>query len=61
LIIKESFEYVHKKYEAEAIEKARKNGKEDEKREIAKKLKSILPPKEISRITGLSINAILLL
>ena len=40
-IIKDSFEYVNKKYEAEAFE----DGKKEGKKEVAKKLKSILPPR----------------
>lgn len=53
-MIKESFDYVNKKYEAEAFEDGRKVGK----KEIAKKLKGTLKAEEISKITGLSITTV---
>ena len=48
---------VNKKYEQRALEKA----KEEEKKEIAKKLKEMHTPEEISKITGLTLQTILLL
>ena len=56
---------VNKKYEQIALEEAKKEGiKEGEqkgKKEIAKKLKELLTPEEIEKITGLSLQTILLL
>ena len=64
---------VNKKYEQIALEEAKKEGikegerkgkkkgKDEEKKEIAKKLKELLTPEEIEKITGLSLQTILLL
>jgi predicted transposase/invertase (TIGR01784 family) len=56
---------VNKKYEQRALEKAKeeglKEGKEEGLKEIAKKLKEIHTPEEISKITGLTIQTVLLL
>ena len=56
---------VNKKYEQRALEKAKeeglKEGKEEGLKEIAKKLKEIHTPEEISKITGLTLQTILLL
>nr|WP_294998449.1 hypothetical protein [uncultured Methanobrevibacter sp.] len=68
---------VNKKYEQIALEEAKKEGikegikegerkekkegKDEEKIEIAKKLKELLTPEEIEKITGLSLQTILLL
>lgn len=56
-IVKDAFDYMTKKYEAEAFEEGKKEGIE----EVAKKLKELHNPEEISKITGLSISTILLL
>ena len=55
--IKQVADEVNKKYEQEAIEDACEEVKEN----IAKELKGTLPPEKISKVTGLSINTILLL
>ena len=72
-IIMQAISEVNRKYEQEAIYEAEQRGKkegkkegikigiEKNKRDIAKKLKGLHPPEEISRITGLSLNTILLL
>jgi hypothetical protein len=64
-IIKQAVDEVNRKYEQEALDEAEKRGMkkgiEKNKRDTAKKLKGILRPEEISRITGLSLNTILLL
>jgi hypothetical protein len=64
-IVIDSFEYMNKKYEAEAFEDGKKEGLkeglEEGKKEVAKKLKGIHTIEEISKITGLSISTILLL
>lgn len=72
-IIKQAVTEVNRKYEQEAIyeaeqrgmdkgmKKGMKKGIEKNKRDTAKKLKGILRPEEISRITGLSLKTILLL
>ena len=56
---------VNKKYEQRALEKAKeegiKEGKEEGLKEIAKKLKEIHTPEEISKITGLTLQTVLLL
>ena len=52
---------VNKKYEQIALEKAKEEGKEEEKKEIARKLKEIHTPEEISKITGLTLQTILML
>ena len=60
---------VNKKYEQIALDEAKeegkkegkKEGKEEGKKEIAKKLKEIHTPEEIAKITGLSLQTILLL
>jgi len=64
---------VNKKYKQIALEEAKKEGikegerkgkkegKDEEKKEIAKKLKELLTPEEIEKITGLSLQTILLL
>ncbi|WP_462316063.1 hypothetical protein [Methanobrevibacter sp.] len=57
-LIKESFDYVNKKYEAEAFEDGIKKGRKEEKKEIAKKLKGLHTTEEISKITGLSITTV---
>ena len=61
-LIKESFEYFDEKPRVEAFEDGEKTGFEDgEQRgieKIAKRLKSIHTPEEISKITGLSISRI---
>ena len=72
-IIMQAISEVNRKYEMEALYVAKQRGKkigkkigmkigiEMSKRDIAKKLKGILPPEEISRITGLSLKTISLL
>jgi flagellar biosynthesis/type III secretory pathway protein FliH len=64
---------VNKKYEQRALEKAKeeglkegkeeglKEGKEEGLKEIAKKLKEMHTPEEISKITGLTLQTVLLL
>ena len=52
---------VNKKYEQIALEKAKEEGKEEEKKEIARKLKEMHTPEEISKITGLTLQTILML
>lgn len=56
---------VNKKYEQIALEKAKeeglKEGKEEGLKEIAKKLKEMHTPEEISKITGLTLQTVLLL
>ena len=41
------------------IEKGKKEGIKEEKKEIAKKLKDILTPEEIHKITGLTMTTIM--
>ena len=72
-IIKKAVEDVNKKYEAEALYEAEqkgkkegikegmKEGRKDTQKEIAKKLKGLLTPEQISKITGLDLNTIQLL
>ena len=68
-IIKQAVEEVNKKYEQIALDEAKeegiKEGKEkgikEGKEEVAKNLKGIHTPEEISKITGLSLKTILLL
>lgn len=76
-IIKQAVDEVNRKYEQEALYEAEQRGKEEgkkegmkegmkkgiekNKRDTAKKLKGILRPEEISKITGLSLKTILLL
>ena len=48
---------VNKKYEQRALEKAKEEGL----KEIAKKLKEMHTPEEISKITGLTLQTVLLL
>lgn len=60
-IIMQAVTEVNRKYEQEAIYEAEQRGIEKNKRDIAKKLKGILSPEEISRITGLSLKTISLL
>lgn len=60
-IIKQVVEEVNRKYEQEALDEAEQRGIEKNKRDTAKKLKGILAPEEISRITGLSLKTIFLL
>ena len=72
-IIKKAVDDVNKKYEQEALYEAEqkglkkgkedgfKKGKEDAKKEIAKKLKGLHTPEQIAKITGLSLNTIMLL
>ena len=72
-IIMQAAKEVNKKYEQRALEKAKeeglkegkeeglKEGKEEEKKEIARKLKEMHTPEEISKITGLTLQTILLL
>ena len=72
-IIMQAISEVNRKYEQEALYEAEQRGKkegkkegikigiEKNKRDIAKKLKGLHPPEEISKITGLSLNTILLL
>ena len=64
-IIMQAISEVNRKYEQEALYEAEQRGMEKgiekNKRDIAKKLKGLHPPEEISRITGLSLNTILLL
>ena len=56
---------VNKKYEQIALEEAKKEGIKEGKMEIkiemAKKLKELLTPEKIEKITGLSLQTILLL
>lgn len=64
-IIKQAVDEVNRKYEQEAIYQAEKRGIEKGKKcaqeEMAKRLKGMMNPEEISKITGLSLNTILLL
>ena len=64
-IIKDASEYVYKKYQQQAIDDAKEEGKKEGKEkgieEVARKLKKIHSPEEISKLTGLSISTILLL
>ena len=68
-IIKKAVDDVNKKYEQEALYEAEqkglkdglKKGKEDAQKEIAKKLKGLHTPEQIAKITGLSLNTIMLL
>ena len=64
-IIKKAVDDVNKKYEQEALyeaeQKGLKKGKEDAKKEIAKKLKGLHTPEQIAKITGLNLNTIMLL
>ena len=52
---------VCRKSEQQAIEDAEKRGWEKGKEEVAKNLKGLLSPEEISKITGLTVSTILLL
>lgn len=60
---------VNKKYEQIALEEAKKEGikegeikgKDEEKKEIAKKLKELLTPEETAKFTGLKIEEVRLL
>ena len=56
-------EKIFKEGKKEGIEKGKKEGikegKKEGKKEIAKKLKDILTPEEIQKITGLTITTIL--
>ena len=66
-IIKDTAEYVYKKYQQRAIDDAREKAKKEAiekgilkgKKEIAKNLKTRYSPEEISKLTGLSISTIL--
>ncbi len=52
-------EKIFKEGKKEGIEKGKKEGIKEGKKEIAKKLKDILTPEEIHKITGLTITTIL--
>ena len=56
---------VRRKSEQQAIEDAEKRGwdegRDEGKKEVAKNLKGLLSPEEISKITGLTVSTILLL
>ena len=56
-IINQAISEVNKKYEQMALEKGKKEGRE----EVAKNLKGMLKPEEISKATGLSLKTIMLL
>lgn len=76
-IIKQAVDEVNKKYEQEALyqaekkglekgmekglEKGLEKGRKKREEEIAKNLKGIISPEEISKVTGLSLSTILLL
>ena len=64
-IFRQAVDEVNRKYYAEAIyeaeQKGIEKGIEKNKKDVAKKLKGIISPEEISKITGLSLNKILLL
>ena len=64
-IIMRAAREVRRKSEQQAIEDAEKRGEkrgwEKGKEEVAKNLKGLLSPEEISKITGLSVSTILLL
>ena len=68
-IIMRAAREVRRKSEQQAIEDAekrgwdegKKEGKEEGKKEVAKNLKGLLSPEEISKITGLTVSTILLL
>lgn len=68
-IIEKAINEVSRKYEQEALDEAEQKGiekgieagREETQEEIAKKLKDLLTPEQISKITGLSLSTILLL
>ena len=64
-IIMRAAREVRRKSEQQAIEDAEKRGwdegRDEGKKEVAKNLKGLLSPEEISKITGLSLSTILLL
>lgn len=60
-IMTQAAKEVNKKYEQRALEKAKEEGIKEGKKEIAKKLKETHTPEEISKITGLTLQTILLL
>ena len=60
-IIMRAAREVRRKSEQQAIEDAEKRGWEKGKEEVAKNLKGLLSPEEISKITGLSLSTIRLL
>lgn len=57
-IIKQAVEEVNRKYEQEAIYEAEERGRKEVAEEIAKNLKGKSSPKEIARITGLSLKRV---
>ena len=64
-IIMRAAREVRRKSEQQAIEDAEKRGwdegRDEGKKEVAKNLKGLLSPEEISKITGLTVSTILLL
>ena len=60
-IIKQEVNEVNRKYEQEAIYDAEERGRKEKGEEIAKNMKGKYSPEEIAKITGLSLNAVLLL
>ena len=60
-IIMRAAREVRRKSEQQAIEDAEKRGWDEGKKEVAKNLKGLLSPEEISKITGLSLSTIRLL
>ena len=54
-IVKQVVEEVNKKYEQIELEEAKEEGK----KEVAKNLKGLHTPEEISKITGLNIETVL--
>ena len=57
-IFRQAVDEVNRKYRAEAIYEAEQKVRENTKKDIAKKLKGIISPEEISRVTGLSLKTI---
>ena len=57
-IFRQAVDEVYRKYRAEAIYEAEQKVRENTKKDIAKKLKGIISPEEISRVTGLSFKTI---
>ena len=58
-IVKQVVEEVNKKYEQIALDEAKEEGRKEGRKEVAKNLKGLHTPEEISKITGLNIETVL--